>query len=283
MSDQKTPTLVIATHKGGAAKTTTAVNVAAEFGRAGLKVLLIDLDPQANASLHVGKQHPANVPVTMAKLLRGDVALLPDAIHEETTLPNVSLIYASIDLDLVNEDLRNSAPRPSEELKMKLEPVAGLFDVIVIDTPPALNLLTRNGFAAATHVLIPVESGSQYALYGVTDLLTVMNSIKRINPSLKNLGALLVKHDERQTVCRLLSQLAVESFDTVVPIRISQSTKVNQASISKVSISMLDRSNKVAREYTELADYLIDEMGLKRTKSRKKPAPRKSDSKEAEA
>ena len=68
-----------------------------------------------------------------------------------------------------------------------------------------------------------------------------------------------------------------------MPIRISQSTKVNQASISKVSISMLDRSNKVAREYTELADYLIDEMGLKRTKSRKKPAPRKSDRKEAEA
>jgi len=268
----KTPALVIATHKGGAAKTTTAVNVAAEFGRAGLKVLLVDLDPQANASLHIGKMHPAEVPVTISKLLRGDASLLLDAIHEDTMLPNVSLIYSSIDLDLINEDLRNTAPRPSEELKMKLEPTAGVFDVIIIDTPPALNLLTRNGFAAATHVLIPVESGSQYALYGVSDLLSVMSLIKRINPELKNLGALLVKHDERQTVCRVLSQLAHEQFDNVLPVKISTSTKVNQASINKISIGMLDRTNKVAREYATLAEYLMKEMGLKPTKLRRKAA-----------
>ncbi len=282
MSKNTTPTLVIATHKGGAAKTTTAVNVAAEFGRAGLKVLLVDLDPQANASLHIGKMHPAEVPVTISKLLRGDASLLVDAIHEDTTLPNVSLIYSSIDLDLINEDLRNTAPRPSEELKMKLQPTAGIFDAIVIDTPPALNLLTRNGFAAATHVLIPVESGSQYALYGVSDLLSVMGLIKRINPELKNLGALLVKHDERQTVCRVLSKLAQEQFETVVPVKISTSTKVNQASINKTSIGMLDRTNKVAREYAALAEYLMAEMGLKPTKSRRKSVARNSDKTEVE-
>lgn len=282
MSKNTTPTLVIATHKGGAAKTTTAVNVAAEFGRAGLKVLLVDLDPQANASLHIGKMHPAEVPVTISKLLRGDASLLVDAIHEDTTLPNVSLIYSSIDLDLINEDLRNTAPRPSEELKMKLQPTAGIFDAIVIDTPPALNLLTRNGFAAATHVLIPVESGSQYALYGVSDLLSVMGLIKRINPELKNLGALLVKHDERQTVCRVLSKLAQEQFETVVPVKISTSTKVNQASINKTSIGMLDRTNKVAREYAALAEYLMAEMGLKPTKSRRKSVARNNDKTEVE-
>lgn len=281
MSQIEVPTIVCAAHKGGSAKTTTAVNLAAELGRAGFRVLLVDLDPQANASMHIGKQHPSDVDVTLSRLLSdrlnsGRIDLLPSAIVEDTNFENVSIIYGSIDLNLIDDELRSKAPRPSEELRMALEPLKGIFDAIIIDTPPALNLLTRNGLAAATHLIIPVESGSQYSLYGMNDLLGVVANIQRINPQLKSLGALLVKHDERKRVCKILVEMAEQMFEDVIPVRISDSTVIEQASIEKRSAYAQDRTSKVARDYTVLADYVIEKVGLKRPRSNKRKATKSS-------
>lgn len=258
-----TKTIAVANHKGGCGKTTTVVNLAAEFGRMGLSVLVIDLDPQANASLHIGKKHPSEVTVTCAELLLSEVEKLPLAIHEDTYLDGVSLIYGSLGLGRAEDELKDETPRPSEELRGKLIPLEGLYDVVLIDCPPSLKLLTSNALAAASHLIIPIESGSQYGMYGVTDLLKHVTRIRRINPRLELLGALLIKHDERQTVCKLLEGAAREQIGKLLPIRIPTSTKVNQAAMAQTSLHSLDRSAKVSREFRQLALHLAEELGLK--------------------
>ena len=260
--DVNTKIIAIANHKGGCGKTTTSVNLAAEFGRSGLSVLLIDMDPQANASLHIGQLHPSEIPITCADLLLGDIDTLPQAIYEETTLENVALIYGSLALGRAEDQLREDAPRPSEELAHKISPLIGLYDIIIIDCPPSLKLLSSNALAAATHVIIPVESGSQYGLYGVTDLLRHIEKIRRINPSIELLGALLVRHDKRLTVCRIIEGAAEEQIGKLLPIKIPNSTKVNQAVILKSSIQAADKRSKVALAFSELGRYLAGKLSL---------------------
>lgn len=264
---KRTRVVAIANHKGGCGKTTTVINLAAEFGRMGFKVLVVDMDPQANASLHIGKTHPSRVDFTCAELLLSGVASLPSAIHEETNIEGVSLIYGSLALGKTEDELRDETPRPSEELSANLEAADGVYDVILIDCPPSLKLLTSNAMASATHIIVPVESGSQYGLYGADDLLKHIEKIKRINPNVKLLGALLIKHDERQTVCKLLESTASKTFGEILPVKISTSTKVNQAAVMQQSVHALDRSAKVAREFRQLATHLTKALNLKATEA----------------
>ncbi|MGY6217354.1 ParA family protein [Methylolobus aquaticus] len=262
MENENTKIIAVANHKGGCGKTTTVINLAAEFARMDLSVLVVDLDPQANASLHIGKKHPSEIPVTCAELLTSDTEKLPLAIHEETTLEGVSLIYGSLALGKTEDELRDGTPRPSEELRVKLQPLVGVFNVILIDCPPSLKLLTSNALAAATHLIIPIESGSQYGMYGVTDLMKHVAKIRQINPDLKLLGALLIKHDERQTVCKLIENMAREQIGKLLPVKVSTSTKINQAAIAQTSLHGIDRSAKVTREFRQLATTLAQEMRL---------------------
>ena len=263
--EPQTKIIAVANHKGGCGKTTTSVNLAAELGRRGHSVILIDMDPQANASLHIGYVHPSETPVGLAELLLGDLDLLPQAIQEETTLPNVSLISGSLELGYVEDRLREDAPRPSEELAQKLSPLVGLYDVIIIDCPPSLKLLSSNALAAATHVIIPIESGSQYGLYGVSDLIRHIDKIKRINPSLELLGALLVRHDPRLTVCKLIEAAAEEQLGQLLSTRIPSTTKVNQSVILKQSLSGIDARSKIAVAFRALAEDIATTLNLTRS------------------
>jgi chromosome partitioning protein len=263
--EANTKIIAIANHKGGCGKTTTSVNLAAELGRSGHSVLLIDMDPQANASLHIGHKHPSEIPIGCAELLVGDIDLLPQAIQEETTLKNVSLISGSLSLGYVEDKLREDAPRPSEELAQKIAPLIGFYDVIIIDCPPSLKLLSSNALASATHVIIPIESGSQYGLYGVSDLMRHIDKIRRINPSLRLLGALLIRHDRRLTVCKLIKVAAETQLGQLMPIQIPSTTKINQAVILKRSIFDIDRTSKVARAFYDLANHISNELNLTRS------------------
>ncbi|MDR9778541.1 ParA family protein, partial [Rhizobium hidalgonense] len=128
----------------------------------------------------------------------------------------------------------------------------GIYDVVLIDCPPSLKLLTSNALSVATQLIIPIESGSQYGLYGVTDLLRHVEKIRRINPRLDFMGALLIKHDERQTVCRLIETAATEQLGKVFPIRIPVSTKVNQAAMAQMSLYDIDKNAKVSKEFADL-------------------------------
>lgn len=262
MTEKNTKIIAVANHKGGCGKTTTVVNLSAELAKLGQSVLVIDLDPQANASLHIGKDHPSEISVTIAELLLSEPEKLPLAIHEDTNIEGVSLIYGSLALGVAEDKLKDEAPRPSEELRDKISPLIGLYDVILIDCPPSLKLLTSNALAAATDLIIPIESGSQYGMYGVTDLIRHLQKIYRINPNLNLLGALLIRHDERQTVCKLIESSAKEQIGKLIPVKIPTSTKVNQAAMAQTSIQKIDRSSKVAREFRRLAIWVTSELNL---------------------
>ena len=262
MSEKKTTVIAVANHKGGCGKTTTVVNLSAELAKMGLSVLVIDLDPQANASLHIGKKHPSEIAVTCAELLLSEIEKLPLAIQNETNIEGVSLIYGSLALGKTEDELKDHAPRPSEELRDKIKPLHGIFDVILIDCPPSLKLLTSNALAAATHLIVPVESGSQYGMYGVTDLMKLVEKIHRINPELELIGALLIRHDERQTVCKLIEASAKEQIGKLINIKIPSSTKVNQSAIAQMSLHALDRTSKVSREFRHLAEYIAELLNL---------------------
>jgi chromosome partitioning protein len=260
---KKTVFIAVANHKGGCGKTTTVVNLAAEFGRMGLSVVVVDLDPQANASMHISTVHPSEVPVGVAELLSNDEASLTAAIIEKTNLEGVALIFGSLKLNQTEDDIRVNAPRPAEVLKYRLQPLDGIYDVVIFDTPPSLKLLTSNALAAATHVIIPVESGSQYGMYGVSDLLHHLGKIRQVNPEMKSLGALLMRHDERQTVCKILEAQASKLIGELLETRISSSTKVPQSSMGQKSVHAIDRSSKVAREFRQLAEEVATKVGLK--------------------
>lgn len=257
MTDMSTKIIAVANHKGGCGKTTTIVHLASELANLGYKTLVIDLDPQANASLHIGSRHPSEIETTSAELLVGDVSLLTEALEEQTRFKNVSLIYGSLNLGRTEDKLKDDAPRPSEELAIKLEYLKGIYDFILIDCPPSLKLLTSNALAAATHVIIPIESGSQYGLYGVTDLINHLTKIRRVNPDLQLLGALLIKHDERQTVCKIIKEAAKTHVGNLLETSIPASTKVNQAAIMQQSLLGMDKSAKVRKAFQDLADEIV--------------------------
>ncbi|MCY1165033.1 Chromosome partitioning protein ParA [compost metagenome] len=258
MTSKSTKIIAVANHKGGCGKTTTVVHLASELADLGNKVLVIDLDPQANASLHIGSRHPSEVETTSAELLVGGLNLLSEALEEETNLKNVSLIYGSLTLGKTEDQLKDDAPRPSEELSSKLEMLKGLYDFILIDCPPSLKLLTSNALAASTHVIIPIESGSQYGLYGVTDLINHLTKIRRVNPQLKLLGALLIKHDERQNVCKLIRDEALNQVGELLNTTIPMSTKVNQAAILQQPLLGIDKNAKVRKAFQDLAKEIIN-------------------------
>ena len=123
---------------------------------------------------------------------------------------------------------KEDTPRPSEELRDKISPLIGLYDVILIDCPPSLKLLTSNALAAATDLIIPIESGSQYGMYGVTDLTRHLQKIHRINPNLNLLGALLIRHDERQTVCKLIESSAKNKLESLFQLRFQPVPKLTK-------------------------------------------------------
>jgi len=164
--------------------------------------------------------------------------------------------------DKTEDELKDDVPRPSEELRDKIKHLHGIYDVILIDCPPSLKLLTSNALAAATHLIIPVESGSQYGMYGVTDLMRMVEKIKRINPELELIGALLIRHDERQTVCKLIEASAKDQIGKLIDVRIPTSTKVNQSAIAQMSLHALDRTAKVSREFKRLAEVIAKQLNL---------------------
>jgi len=174
-------------------------------------------------------------------------------------VPGLFIVPADADMSGVEIEL-SQADRRSYRLRDALAAQGGeghsRYDYVLIDCPPSLKLLTQNAIAAATHYIVPVESGAPYAINGLDDLKRRVEKVMLVNPTLNFLGALLIKHDERQTLCRENEKDATKLFGKLIPVKISTTAKVNQSITQRVSVRMAERNNKVSKQYQELADYI---------------------------
>lgn len=267
-------------HKGGVGKTTIVVNLASAIARLGLNALVIDLDPQANASLLIGKSHPSQVKVTSYDLLlNDDPQQLNAAIHTDTTLSGVSLIYGSIRLAGIEESLRARSIRPAEHLAAYMQYLHGIYDIVLVDCPPALNLLTSNALAACNYYVVPLMTGDQFGLYGADDLDYFVQRIRAANRQLELLGVILMQHDRRQLVCRTIADSIQERYRNIFSTTISRGTAVQQSILLNTSIVEMDSEHKVSREFRALARELLQKAGVTPPKAdRSKSALKKQSS-----
>jgi chromosome partitioning protein len=244
----------VANQKGGVGKTTTAVNAAAALARLGQRVLLIDLDPQGNATMGSGiDKH--ELPKSVYPVLLGNSTIQESVVHAGSggydVLPaNRELAGAEIEM----VDLENREHRLSSALAASAED----YDFVFLDCPPSLSLLTLNGLCAAHGVIIPMQC-EYFALEGLSDLV---NSIKRVhanlNPDLQIIGLLRVMFDPRMTLSQQVSDQLVahfgrQVFDAVIPrnVRLAEAPSFGQPGI------IYDPSSRGSKAYIEFGEELI--------------------------
>ncbi len=247
--------IAVTNQKGGVGKTTTAVNVAYYLAKSKKRVLLVDLDPQGNASSGLGVDK-VKLESTISEVLLGEVPA--SEVIMKTEHKNLSLLPTTAHLANTEAEL-GSAQRKFTRLKESLAPLAGEYDYMIIDCPPSLSLLTVNGLIAAKYVLLPVQA-EFYALEGLGQLLETMKLVRKaMNPSVELLGVLPTMMDSRTTLsnqvhAEIKKYFAAKVFDTTIPRNI----RLAEAPSHGEPVGAYDKWSKGARAYKSVTKEIID-------------------------
>lgn len=247
-------TIAVTNQKGGVGKTTTTVNLGAYLAKAGKRVLLVDLDPQGNATSGLAVQKQSLEQKTVYELLRGELTaadiVLPTA-HKNMYLLPTSTELAASEVELVSAEAREFV------LKKSLASLA--YDYILIDCPPSLSLLTVNALTAADKVLIPVQT-EFYALEGLGQLIDLVQRVRAsVNPHLELLGVLMTMYDSRTSLSsavkdELVKYFGVKVFSSVIP----RNVRLAEAPSYGKTIAEHDKWSKGARAYKSLAKEVME-------------------------
>lgn len=254
--------VAIANQKGGVAKTTTAINLGAALAERGQSVLLIDLDPQGNASTGLGIG-PDQREHSSYDLMLGDG--LASDIAQATQTPGLSVVPATTELASSDVQLQNAARR-AYHLKNRLaadHDLARRFQTVLIDCPPSLNLLTVNALVAAQSILVPLQS-EFFALEGLSQLMLTIRDIRQTaNPKLRVEGVLLTMHDARNNLAQQVERdaratLGALVYRTVIP----RNVRLSEAPSHALPVLIYDSESRGAQAYRALADeYLTANQG----------------------
>lgn len=259
-SDTRSAVIVgIANQKGGVGKTTTAISLASGLALLGVRVLAIDLDPQGNASTGLGVRIDEGDPSTYGVLVDGDA--IEDAIRP-TDVEGLHLLPSSLDLAGAEVELVPAFSR-EHRLERALGDIRQRYDVIIVDCPPSLGLLTINALVASDQVLVPIQC-EYYALEGLSQLLRTIELVEEnLNRGLHVGGVVLTMFDARTN----LSQQVVEevrnhfkelTYTTVIP----RSVRLSEAPSFGQPIALYDPSSRGARAYHRLAREVVERLGL---------------------
>ena len=247
-------TLAVVNQKGGVGKTTTAVNLATSLAQAGRRVLLLDCDPQGNATSGLGQKEIVEHSIYDA--LTGG-ATLAEIILKDVTVPGLDLAPATLDLAGAEMEMFQELSRETI-LKKILKPIEKNYQYIFIDGPPSLGLLTLNILTAADAVLIPIQC-EYYALEGISQLMNIVERVQHhLNPKLAIGLVVLTMHDERINLSRQVVAEVREFFgESVAKTIVPRNVRLSEAPSFGQPIALYDPKSKGAVAYADLAQELI--------------------------
>ncbi|MDC0344930.1 AAA family ATPase [Alphaproteobacteria bacterium] len=238
----------ISNHKGGVGKTTSAVNIGAGLVERGKKVLLVDLDPQANLTQSLSTQlNTSNI----YEVLRGEEAAQPTKYKNNLYIIPSTLDLSGAEMELISE------PGRERILSDALDGLKDSFDYIIIDCPPSLGLLTINAFTASDVILVPLQA-EYLAMRGLSKLNSVIDKIrKRLNKRLKIGGVFLTQYDARKILNRNIAESVSEVFSgKLLETKISNNVSLAEAPATGQDIFLYNKNSKGAKDYRELCNEL---------------------------